>query len=227
MIDHKKVLLDNADQKHSAFNKKLTPGLENVLGVRTPILRQLAKDIAKDDWRSYLALNDDQYHEDILLQGMVISYAKMDFDERLGYLKGYINKITNWATCDMFSYKAKKDERSAYWKFLLEYTWEPDEFKMRFAVGMMMGNFIDDEYIDRYLEVLNRVKHSGYYLKMGVAWAVATCIAKYPENTLAFMRSNSLDDWTFNKSIQKAVESYRVSDDMKETLRGMKRKAVR
>ena len=227
MIDHKKVLLENSDQKHSAFSKKLTPGLENVLGVRTPVLRQLAKDISKDDWRSYLALNDDQYHEDILLQGMVIRYAKMDLDERLPYIREYVNKITNWAACDLFDYKAKKNERSEYWDFLLQYTKEPDEFKMRFAVVMMMGNFIDDEHIDEYLTILNRVKHPGYYLKMGVAWAVATCIAKYPEKTLAFMNNNSLDDWTFNKSVQKAVESFRVSDEMKETLRGMRRKTVR
>jgi Predicted DNA alkylation repair enzyme len=226
MIDHRKVLMENADQKHSAFNKMLTPGLENVLGVRTPVLRQLAKDIAKDDWRSYLALNDDQYHECILLQGMVITYAKMDFDERLSYIREYVRKITNWATCDMFSYKAKNNERDAYWDFLLEYTWEPDEFRMRFAVVMMMGNFIDDEHIDDYLKILERVKHPGYYLRMGVAWAVATCIAKYPEKTLDFMKDNALDDWTFNKSIQKAIESYRVSDEMKDVLRSMKRRSV-
>ena len=227
MIDHRKILMENADSKHCAFNKKLTPGLENVLGIRTPVLRQLAKDIAKDDWRSYLALNDDEYHECILLQGMVITYAKMEFDERLEYVAEYVTKINNWATCDMFSYKPKKNERSAYWDFLLQYTVEPDEFKMRFAVGMMMGNFIDNEHIDEYLKVLDKVKHPGYYLKMGVAWGVATCLAKYPEKTLEFMNDNTLDDWTFNKSIQKAVESYRVSDEMKVILKGMKRKVTR
>ena len=224
MIDHRTVLLENSGEKLSDFTKNLIPGVDNILGVRTPVLRELAKNIAKEDWCSFMELDDREYHECILLQGMVICYAKMEFNERLKYVAEYITKVTNWATCDMFAYKAKRDERETYWKFLIPYTQKKSEFGMRFAVIAMMGNFIDYEHIDDYLKILNTTKHDGYYLKMGVAWAVATCFAKYPERTMAFLNNNELDDWTYNKSLQKIIESFRVTDQDKAIIRTMKRK---
>lgn len=224
MIDVRSMMLENADPKMAAFNKKLTPGDEVFLGLRAPMMRNLAKDIAKNDWRAFLASDPREYHEDLVIQGMVISYAKMDLDERLHHISEFIPKITTWAICDMFTYKAKKNEREAYWNFLLPYLKEPSEFGMRFAVVSILGNFIDDEHIDHVLKLMDSTKHDGYYLKMGVAWALSVCFVKFPEKTMEYLNDNTLDDFTYNKTLQKIVESFRVDDPTKTIIKGMRRK---
>lgn len=224
MIDHRSILMDKADPKLVEFSSKLIPGGCPILGVRLPELRLLAKQIVKDDWRAFLDSDPTEYMEERMLQSMVISYAKMDIDERIVRTRKFVPIIDTWAVCDSFTYKAKKDERETYWELLRSFTEVPSEFGMRFGVVSMMGNFIDDEYIDRVLEVMDSTKHDGYYLKMGVAWAVSVCFVKFPEQTMTFLENNTLDDFTYNKSLQKIVESYRVSDETKTIIKGMKRR---
>ena len=224
MIDHIAILKENANTKLAEFSTMLTPGIKNVIGVKVPILRDLAKRIAKDDWRSFLDNNKEQYFEEYMLRGMVISYAKMNYADRVHYIEGFVPLIDNWCVCDTFTYRAVKDERDDYWEFLKKYMRMKGEFEIRFGVVHSMNNFIDEEHIDELLNVLDAIESEAYYTRMGIAWNVATCLAKFPEKTYEYLKRDNLDDWTHNKSIQKAVESFRVTDEMKTEIRKLKRK---
>jgi 3-methyladenine DNA glycosylase AlkD len=224
MIDHRSVLKERAEEKMAEFHARLIPCDGKFLGVRVPVIRKLAKEIAKGDWRSFIEEVDEEYVEYIMLHGMVVCQAKMSLDERLTQLRRFIPKVSNWAVCDTCQYRPATGERTRYWEFLQHYLGEPSEYGMRYAVIAILVNFIDDEHMDRVLEIMDRTKHDGYYLKMGVAWTVAECFVKFPEKTMRYLNGNGLDDFTYNRSLQKITESFRVSDDTKTIIRGMKRK---
>ena len=221
----KQYLLARADKKYLDFSARLVPGCATMLGVRIPELRKLAKELAKGDFRTYLAEAKDDSFEEIMLQGMVIGYAGMDIVERLSLFAEFMPKNNDWSIndCVCATMKAVQKERETTWKFLMQYKDSPREFDQRVVAVMLMDHFLVDDYIDRVLAVYDLLKHEGYYRMMGVAWGIATAYAKYPEKTHAFLLDNHLDDVTYNKAIQKMLESNRVSDKEKQVLRGMKR----
>lgn len=221
-------ILTLAETDYKKFQNALIPGEDRLLGVRLPKLRELAKEISKGDWRGYLdhTLSDcDEYFEETMLQGMVIGYAKADLQEILKYTEQFAPKIRNWAICDSFctGLKIAKKYPERVWEFLLPYLKSDQEFKIRFAVIMMMSHFINDSYIDEILIKLDQVSHNGYYVKMGVAWAISVCFVKYPEKTLTYLNGNHLDLFTYNKSLQKIIESNRVDKETKDFIRKLKR----
>jgi len=221
-------LFEMADEEYRKFISSLIPGETRVmLGVRLPRLRDLAKEIAKGDWKQFLDEGQDEYFEEVMLQGLVIGYAKASPDEILEYAARFIPKITNWGVCDSFStgLKLAKKQPELIWEFIRPYLKSDQEFEIRFAVIMMLAHYINDAYIDRVLSDLDRIRHEGYYVKMGVAWAVSVCYVKYPEKTMDYLKTCSLDDFTFNKSLQKILESYRVDPESKAVIRSMKRKS--
>ena len=219
---------EHAEQTYQEFNASLIPGGSPILGVRVPVIRALAKQIAKEDWRSYLADARDDTYEERSLQGFVIGYAKADIEEILTYAGAFIPKINDWAVNDGFcsTFKIAQKHRERVWEFLIPYMESGNEFEQRVVAVMLMNHFLVEEYIDRVLDVWENLRHEGYYRKMGVAWGVATAYAKFPEQTHAFLLRGSLDDFTHNKAIQKMIESYRISKEQKEILRGMKRSGV-
>ncbi len=221
-------LLELRESGHMKFTASLIPGVENILGIRTPILRKIAKEIAAGDWRAYLAEAEDFYFEERMLQGLVVSYAKCDIDEKLGHVARFVPKIDNWAVCDCFGWPLKQGERKPVWQFIQPYFDCETEFGIRFAVVMSLGYFVDAEHIEAILERMGRIRHEAYYVRMGVAWAVSVCFVKFPERTMQWLAKDCpLDDWTYNKSLQKIVESYRVSDEDKREIRSMRRKSVK
>lgn len=221
--DIRKELFSLADEKYKEFHGGLCPGVNNIIGVRVPALRSLAKKIIKEDWRKYLKEAEDQYYEEVMLQGMVIGLAKMDIEERLTYLAGFIPKIDNWAVCDVTCAGLKSTAKNLkkVWEFLQKYLNSDKEFEVRFAVVMILDYYIQEEYIYRVFEKLDSVHHEAYYVKMAVAWAVSICYIKYPEKTYSYLESCKLDNFTFNKAIQKIRESYRVPKEDKENLKKM------
>lgn len=221
--DIRKELFSLADEKYKEFHGGLCPGVNNIIGVRVPALRSLAKKIIKEDWRKYLKEAEDQYYEEVMLQGMVIGLAKMDIEERLTYLAGFIPKIDNWAVCDVTCAGLKSTAKNLkkVWEFLQKYLNSDKEFEVRFAVVMILDYYIQEEYIDIVFEKLDSVHHEAYYVKMAVAWAVSICYIKYPEKTYSYLESCKLDNFTFNKAIQKIRESYRVPKEDKENLKKM------
>ena len=219
---------------YADFSKGLNPTSLPMLGVRLPDLRRLAKKIAADDYQKFLRENPLDFFEMESLQAMVIGYAKDTIERILNYAADFIPKIHDWSVNDSFcqTFKIAEKEDEECWNFFMKYAASKKEFEVRVVAVMLMSHFLNDDYIDRVISVLdslytgsNPEKSDFYYAKMGVAWAVATIAAKYPRKCLSYMESpeNHLDDWTFNKAIQKMQESFRVSDQLKEKMKKLKR----
>ncbi|MEK4511426.1 DNA alkylation repair protein [Paenibacillus sp. FSL K6-2524] len=219
-------IMELVEEDYQKFSAALIPNINNVLGVRIPLLRSLAKQIVKEDWRTYLEQAEDHYFEEVMLQGIVIGYVRTDIEETLRYVADFVPKIDNWSVCDSFcvGLKITKANMPRVWEFLQPYLMSSKEYEIRFGVVMLLDYYIAEEYIDRVLEGLDGINHEGYYVKMAVAWAVSICYVKLPERTMTFLKSNALDDFTYNKALQKITESYRVDQETKKMIRNMKRK---
>lgn len=219
-------LFSMADESYRNFHSNLVPGVHNIIGVRLPMLRTLAKEIVKGEWESFLQCSENEYYEEVMLQGLVIGCAKMDFTLRLSYIKAFVPKINNWAICDSFcsSLKDTKKHQEEMLSFLQPYIHSKEEFSLRFAIVMLMDYYISEQYIDMVLSLMDSIKHEGYYVKMAIAWAISVCFVKFPEKTLVFLQNNHLDNFTYNKALQKTIESLRVEKETKNMLRSMKRK---
>lgn len=235
MINNKKEeirqeLIKLADDKYRSFHSNLCPGVENILGVRLPLLRKIAKSLSKEeDYYNYLNNGDTKYYEEIMIEGLIIGYLKTDNENRFNYIKNFIPKIDNWAICDSFcnNLKFTKENMNEVWNFILPYTSSENEFDIRFAIVMMLNFYIIEDYIDDVLDTLNKINHDGYYVKMAVAWAVSYAYIDFPQKTLAFLKNNNLDNFTYNKSLQKIIESTRVSKEDKDLMRSLKKNNVK
>ncbi|MBU5333078.1 DNA alkylation repair protein [Anaerocolumna aminovalerica] len=221
-------LFNLADEKYRLFQMGLCPDTDGIIGVRLPVLRKLAKEIAKGDWRTYLKNGNNQYFEEIMLTGMVIGCVKTDMEEILKYVGEFVPQIDNWAVCDSFcaGLKFTKLNKSRVWDFLQPYLFSKEEFQIRFGVVMLLDYYIEDDYIDRILNIFNEINREDYYVKMAVAWAVSMCFVKYEVKTIHFLEENELDDFTYNKAIQKIIESLRVDQETKTKLKKMKRTMI-
>lgn len=224
-------LLGFAEEDFKEFNQKLIPGVEHVMGVRLPAMRKLAREAAKEDFRSYLneardAVGPASFYEEVMMQGLILGYAKMEQEEHAAYLDEFIPKIRNWAVCDscVTGYKFMETEPEFWFDYLLKFRDSREEFELRFMIVAMMSHFVDSAHIDEILRCCNEIRHDGYYTKMGVAWTVQVCYVKFPEKTRHFLETDTMDDFTHNKAIQKIRESYRVSREEKEELNPLKRR---
>lgn len=215
----------NTDLDYREFHKSLVPGIGNFLGVRVPQLRRISKKAAREDYWSFAKEADTEMYEELLIRGMMIGYARLSKEEQRRELEAFVPYINNWAICDgcCATYKFMKKDQEEWFDFLKAYADSVHEYEIRFALVSMLDFFINDEYIDRILEILGKVYHEGYYVKMVTAWAVSACYVKFPEKTEVFLRKNLLDDFTHNKAIQKIRESYRVSKEDKERLKKLRR----
>lgn len=221
-------LLVLADEEYRKFSAALIPNISNIIGVRLPELRKLAKKIASGDWRGYLREAPSDYFEEIMLQGMLIEYIRADVEEKLQFVADFVPKIDNWSVCDSFctGLKFAKKEQDRVWEFLQPYWMSDKEYEIRFGLVMLLNYFVHDPYIDRVLFVIDSIDHEGYYVKMAAAWALSICYIKLPDPTLTYLQSARIDDFTYNKALQKITESYRVDPETKKRIRSMKRKAA-
>lgn len=219
-------LQERAEGAYRQFAAALIPNIDNVIGVRLPELRRMAKQIARGDWRVYLQEADADYFEEVMLQGMVIGYAKADADELLQHAAAFVPKINNWSVCDSFcsGLKFTKTNKKKVWSFIQPYLNSTDEYAIRFGVVMLLNYYIEEEYIDAIFERFNQITHEGYYVKMAVAWAISICFVKLSSPTRVYLTHNALDDVTYNKALQKITESNRVDMLTKTWIRSLKRK---
>ena len=234
--DVRKKLFALTDEDFKAFNEKLVPGTGETIGVRVPKVRELARELAKEDAEGFLnemeaADGDSFYQEERMLQGMVIGYAKLSLAERFRRLDAWVPRINSWAVCDCgnSTLKFMKKYPEECFAYVCKYLESEREYEVRFAAVTLMEHFVTEDFIDRLLEIYRKVGHEGYYVKMGVAWAVSVCYVKFPEKTRVLLEKESeeaggLPDWTHNKTIQKIRESRRVSPEEKEALNRLKRK---
>lgn len=217
------LLLEMAESKYRDFAQKLLPGIDGILGVRLPKLRKVARSIAKKDWRTYLEVQPDHF-EEIMLQGMLIGYVQLSYKRKINLIEVFIPKIDNWSVCDSFCCGLKFEDRykDKVWAFLTPYFTDEHEYKVRFAVVMALSYYIDEKYLGRVFSALNRVCHEGYYAQMAVAWAVSICFVKYPQETMRFLAYNQLDEFAYQKALQKITESLKVDAKAKEFIRWLK-----
>lgn len=212
-----------SDARYREFSRSLLPGSNDIIGVRLPVLRRIARRIARGDWRTWLDRAETVWFEERMLQGMVIRYARCTPRERLDLTARFIPLIDNWSLCDSFCVRLPEEERETAWQFIRPYFSSGREYDVRFAAVTALVNFIDPEHLEELFELLGSVRHEGYYARMGVAWAFSVCIVRFPERTLAWIRTAALDDTVRNKALQKAVESLRATPEIKAECRRMKR----
>lgn len=225
----KEQLLQLSEPEYQKFSSQLLPGVYNILGVRLPVLRKLARKLVKEDWRSYMAGAEDEYFEEVMLQGMVLGYVPFKegqtVEELLQYIREFIPKINNWSVCDSFcsGLKFVKEYKEEVWIFLQQYFQSKKEYEVRFAVVMALNYYIEEEYLQRLFETFNKIKQEGYYAKMAVAWAVSMCFTAYPHETMKYLHCNQLDKETYLKALQKICESLNVEKETKQVIRKMKK----
>lgn len=220
-------LFSMQDIKYRDFQSKLIPTVayDSVIGVRTPELRKYAKQLEKTEGiTEFLKDLPHKYFDENQLHAFLISEIK-DFDKCMEEVERFLPYVDNWATCDQMIPKVFKKHR----KELLEvvYRWmESDEtYTIRFAIGMLMKYFLEEDFQIEYAGKVAAVKSEEYYINMMIAWYFATALSKQYEAIIPFIEGQCLDVWTHNKTIQKAVESYRITNEQKEYLRSLRRKS--
>lgn len=218
-MEIRKRLEQEAEEKYRVFSSALIPNIDNVLGVRIPKLNKLAKELYKTNWKPLLN-QPCIYMEETMLQGMLIAKTG-DFE----LVKQFVPKINNWSVCDKFcnSLKCVKDNKQQVWKFIQPYLKSKKEYNNRFALVIMLEYFIEEDYLAKIFEILNTFNSKKYYAQMAAAWLVSMCFVEFPKETTEFLKTTKLDDWTYNKSIQKIIESLKVDKPTKQKLKLMKR----
>ena len=212
------------DEKYAAFQRPLMPTVppNTIIGVRTPDLRRVAKDLLKTaDVSVFLTTLPHSYFEENQLHAFLLSGEK-DFKTCVQHVERFLPYVDNWATCDQLSPHCFTKNTKELLPYIEKWLKSKHEYTVRFAIGMLMRYFLDDAFSPHFHELVTSVRREEYYIKMMQAWYFATALAKQYDATLPFLLNGSLEPWTHNKTIQKAVESFRITDEQKTYLRTLK-----
>ena len=214
------------DAAYAAFIAKLTPGFQpsHFIGVRVPLLRTIARSFAKEEAASqrFLSHLPHSYYEEDMLHGMLISLVK-DYDRCLDLTDRFLPYVDNWAVCDTLSPKVFAKHKAQLLENILRWSSSSHTYTCRFGLRMLMTHFLDDSFSADFLEIPAAIRSEEYYVKMMVAWFFATALAKQWEATLPYLENRQLDPWTHRKTIQKAIESYRIPPERKDYLRTLRK----
>ena len=215
------LLYAAADVEYKDFNSLLIPNIaaEKFIGVRTPILRKIAKDIIKSgQYMDFINNLPHQYFEENQLHAVVLSTLP-DFDFVIKEIERFLPYVDNWATCDQMSPQVFKKNTDLLLKYINKWIQSKYVYTVRFGVLCLMRYFLDDEFDSKYIDMVSNIKSNEYYVNMMRAWYFATGLAKHFEEFLPYLESGKIDDWTRKRAIQKALESFRVIPEHKEILR--------
>ena len=221
----KEELFKLQDLKYRDMQIKIIPNIDSdtIIGVRTPDLRRLAKELLKGDYKSFIEDLPHKYFDENQLHAFIISGIK-DYDECLDCFNKFLPYIDNWATCDQQSPKVfnKNVNKDKVLKEIKKWIKSKNTYTIRFGIGMLMRNYLDKDFKPEYLELVSNIKSKEYYVNMMIAWFFATALAKQYDSTISYIKENKLDIWVHNKTIQKAIESFRITPEQKEYLRSLK-----
>ena len=215
-----------SDRGYADFQSRLTPGIpvDSMIGVRLPKLRKLAGVYFKDpEYKEFLRQLPHKYYDENLLHAILLSKEK-DYDICMKEVEAFLPFIDNWAVCDTLAPKIFEKNKDDLIIKIRHWISSDRTYTCRFGIGMLMRHFLDSDFLPEYLSYPAEVHSDEYYVKMMVAWFYATALAKQWDETLPYIESGRLDKWTHNKTIQKAVESFRIPDDRKELLKEFRRK---
>jgi 3-methyladenine DNA glycosylase AlkD len=209
------------------FDKRMvftsTNNRKSYLGISYPNLKTIASEIFKENYIEFLETNDTQIYELEILQTILIGKIK-NIDQAIKYFNIFAPFAKEWSVVDSLCQRfiiAKRHDKEVY-QMLIEYAKQDDEYLQRIVAVMLLSHYNNDQYIDDSLELLGTLKHQGYYTKMAVAWAVATLMVRYPQKCIDFLKQQRLDPWTHNKSIQKILESFRITQQNKDVAKQLK-----
>ncbi len=212
------------DQSYRDFQAKLIPSMDpdRMIGVRTPALRAYAKALLKEpSAEEFLQALPHRYFDEDQLHAFLLSEIR-DFDRCVGEVDRFLPYVDNWATCDQLSPTVFRKHKAELLDSVRIWLDAEETYTVRFAIGMLMQYFLDEQFEPAFLEMVASVRSEEYYIRMMVAWYFATALAKQYDAVIEYMTGRKLDEWTHKKTIQKCVESYRVSDEHKEFLKSLR-----
>lgn len=222
-----KLLFESADEKYRDFHSSLIPTVDKdtIIGVRVPDVRKLAKDLQRNcpqDVEAFLSELPHKYYDENILHAVLISDVS-DFNEAMAYTEKFLPFVDNWAVCDIFNPRAFKKHVDVLWQKIEEWLKSNHAYTVRFAIVSAMRHFLDEDFsVDKLYEVVN-VKSNEYYIEMAIAWYMSFALIKQYDDAVKIIENEELPAWVHNKSIQKAVESYRISDDKKQYLKTLRK----
>lgn len=208
------------DTKYKEFHSSLVLNSKyEMIGIRLPIMRDIAKKIAKNNIEDFLKYAQNNYYEEIMIQGLVISHIKEE-KQFYKYFKNHIKKIDNWALCDSFcnSIKIVTKYENKYFKEAIKLSLDKREFMSRVGIVMILSHFLSEDKLNDIFNTLNKIQSDKFYVNMAEAWLICEMYIKYPNETRIFLGNNSLNRFTQNKAISKIHDSYRVSKEEKELI---------
>lgn len=222
-----KNLFSHQDLKYRDFHTSLVMESKyEFIGIRTPILRKIGKDISKGNYKSFLNCLKYKYYEEVIVAGFVIDAIKVDYEEKVLLVKDHLKYVDNWASCDMFPVKFINDNKELFLNEINLYLTSSNPWEVRFALVCLLSYYVVDDYIDLVLEIADSIRSDHYYIRMANAWLIASCYTKFIDKTYAFFEKTNLDQWTINKAISKCRDSLQISAHDKEKIVIFRRKVV-
>ena len=224
MTEIQELLFTKQDIKYRDFQAPLFPNIdkEKMIGVRTPDLKKLAKELyGCETANKFLEALPHEYFDENQLHAFLISLIK-DYETCLEEVERFLPYIDNWGTCDQLSPKVFAKHKDKLIVDIKRWIKSKHVYTVRFAIGMLLSLYLDESFQEEYLELVSKVKSDEYYINMMIAWYFATALAKQYNATIKYIEDKRLDSWVHNKTIQKAVESYRINDNQKDYLKSLK-----
>ena len=214
-----KFLKSLKDDKYKDFHSKLTDTKYEIIGIRVPIMKRIAKEICKTNIEKFFELIENAYYEEVFIEGIVLSSS----DEKVldKYLMNFIKKIDNWSICDSFcsNLKIVSKKMGKYWIYFTGLIDLKNEFQTRVVIVIMLNYYLNDNYIDRVINIVSNFNSDYYYINMAISWLLSVAIIKYSDKVIDLLKSKELSKFVQNKTISKINDSYRVSDDIKDIVK--------
>lgn len=217
--NYEKYLLSLQDLEYKNFHSSLTKTKYEIIGIRVPIMRNIAKEIYKGNITDYLKINDNNYYEEIFIRGIVISKIK-DINLLIEEFSKFVYKIDNWAICDSFcnSLKIVEKNKEVFWDIILKLIKSNEEFIVRTGIILILNYYIEEKYMDDIFNIFDNLNTDKYYINMAIAWTLCEMYIKEKDKTLNYLENNKLNSFVINKTISKIKDSYRVTQEEKEYL---------
>lgn len=211
------------DKKYQEFHRKNIEN-DNLIGIRTPELKKIAKEISQGDYENFIKYNHEKIYETTMIEGFLYGYLKLPFQELLPYLETFVEKIDNWAICDLFvsHLKILKLNQEDGFKYAKKLIRTKKSWLKRVGIVILLNYYLHDPYIDKTLELVSKIKSDDYYVKMAIAWLMANSYIKYKEKTLIYL-VNIKNDFIYHKTLSKIVDSKRISKEEKDFIKSLRR----